>query len=170
MLAATGIRRIFSRPRFVALAFAVALVGYAAGVILPNLMLVEATHWSRAALEALLLSPASSRNAVGLVNLFGGAIFLGANVAAAAAVFSRRLSVAKAAGAGALGLAASVLGLGCGSCGALLFGAIAPAAFGSFLAGAPLHGAEIGLLGLLISALALLALGRAYAKPAVCRE
>jgi len=71
-------------------------------------------------------------------------------------------------GSGVAGFVAGLFGIGCAACGVALAGPLASLIGVGFLASLPLHGQEIGLLGIVISLISIISIMRHLFKPPVC--
>jgi len=71
-------------------------------------------------------------------------------------------------GSGVAGFVAGLFGIGCAACGAALAGPLASLIGVGFLSSLPLHGQEIGLLGIVISLISIISMIRHLTKPPVC--
>lgn len=145
-------------PRSVAIAICVGALVFAFAVWLPNLRLLSIVSTSAAPLAdkialplALLSSIATNFTLLSALYTIAIAILAGINVALIVELIRRRQMFAGGAAAGASGIVAGALGIGCAACGSLILVAFAGTVLGaSALAYLPLGGSEFGILGVLL--------------------
>lgn len=173
-----ALARVFRRPGYVGLAAAATFVAFTAATWFPNLALARADILGgslplgdRASLAASLwASIGTNFSGLEAALVIAGVILFGVTLAMATFVLRRRFARFRSLGVGVLGLVAGAFGLGCAACGsALILSAALPfLGLASFIPHLPLHGAEIGLLGVLLQLVAVRLLAKDVLAPAVC--
>lgn len=170
--------RVFRRPRYVMIAFFMTWLVFSFIMWLPNRALIVnafATSLPSGFSIMWLLYGGIVTNFMGLSGLTVVLFSLLAGVQASLltfyiqthqvkATFHRRIQVL-----GVGGIVASMFGIGCAACGSLIAAVLVSSlGAGALLLWLPLHGAEFGLLGVVLLLVACYYLLRAISHPAVC--
>lgn len=159
-------------PRSLLIVISVAALVFAFAVWLPNLRLLVIVFISstpfidKIALPLKLLSSITTNfTALSATYTIAIAILAGINIALITELVRTGRVFAKGAAAGATGIAAGTLGVGCAACGSVVFTAAAGTAFGaSALSLLPLGGGELGIIGALLLAYSTYVLSKQITK------
>lgn len=171
---------MLGEPRYALLAALAALGAFTLATWLPNWMLARdgifsgSLPWGEkvSLLLALWGSIGTNFTPLAAASVIAGALLFGVTLALAVFVLRRRAARRRGIGAGAVGVLAGALGLGCAACGSAVALSALLAVFGlaSLVPALPFHGAEVGILGVLLHLLAIRLLARDAAAPAVCKS
>lgn len=176
------LRRVFSRARYVLIAVGIAFLALSVAILLPNTAIIvqilgsaQVDVGSKLAFLGSMYG-ALFTNFTVLSALFTVAIALlfGVNSALLAYYIRRRQRQVPVAGssanaAGILGAVSGVFGIGCAACGSVIIsGVLTLLGGGWLLAFLPLHGAEFGLLGVLLLSFSVYQLSKRINDPLVC--
>lgn len=178
---AVTLRDVFRNPGYVVLALATASVVLVMALWLPNLALVRDIAFSATVpldaklrvLFGLIGSIATNYTPMVAAALVTASLLFGANLSLFIRSVSERRKSVGAGGPGFLaslgGLATSLVGIGCASCGIFILGPLlALVGGGSMLLALPLGGAEFIFLGIGLLAVSLWLQARALESPAAC--
>ncbi len=171
-------KQVFSKIRYIVLAFAVSVSVFTFAVWLPNFGLIYHTlqdgnaPWIlRVQLPINLLGGISTNFSIfsAAYTIVIAALF-GIYAAMVAYYFSRRFEVAKSRVVfGAGGMISGILGIGCAACGSVIAtGALSLLGASGAIATLPLRGGEFGLLGIILLFIAIGAIAKKIADPLVC--
>jgi|AntDeeMinimDraft_6_1070357.scaffolds.fasta_scaffold01344_7 hypothetical protein len=167
---------ILRRPAYLAITLVTAFIVFTVAVVLiPSFSLVTSTLASSQIdlagkvkiIASLYGAIGSNATVISRVIIITLSALVGINVALFSFVISRRFrNISKRAAGGSLGgLLSGLFGIGCAACGSLLLSAIFPTAAAAFLAGLPLEGQEIGLLGIALVGFSSYLLAKTVARP-----
>lgn len=175
---ARAIREVFGNPRYVFLSGIVSLIAFSLAVWLPNarLLFSVATGGDTSFLETLtfafrLLSSISTNfTALSASFTILIVILLGINVSLVVFQIKRQGQLSSGGGiAGVFGTVSGIFGIGCAACGSLILTPILATVGGAgILAVLPFGGAELGIAGVLLSAIAAYLLAKHITKPLTC--
>lgn len=164
-------------PRFLAVAISVSAFVFVLAVWLPNLRLLFSV-WTDTAVSlgdkimlplSLLLSITTNFTPLSALYTIVIAILTGINVALIVELIHVRQMFAGGAAAGASGIVAGALGIGCAACGSLVLMSFIGTVGGiGALAVLPLRGGEFGVLGVALLGYSTYLLVRQITKPLVC--
>jgi len=172
------VKRVFSRPTYLALAVALAITMFLAiawwrAVPLLFYMMTDADLPLTRALElaqTLLVASLRDSTTQGFAYAAASSLLIGIN--ATLLIFYVRLyraAPSSATASGLIGGIAAMLGFGCAACGSIFLTSLAASLGGAgLLALLPYGGEEIGSIGLALLAASTALLARAVNKPAVC--
>ncbi|OYV62916.1 MAG: hypothetical protein B7X03_03795 [Parcubacteria group bacterium 21-58-10] len=176
-----GLRHVFAKIGYLVIASIAAALAFAFAVWLPNLHLVASTLTrSDAPLMLRLQLPVtllgsivtnfSPFSATMIVTL---SMLLGIDTALVAYHTKQRLAGNFTGGfaAGAGGIVAGVLGIGCAACGSIVAMSFLPLVGGAgILAALPLGGGEFGVLGIILLGSSIAILAKKATQPLICVE
>ena len=169
---------VFSKTKYILLACLVVLLFFALAIYLPSIQLLK-LFWSYEAFDwSLQNNPVSIafiffKNNTSVFSFWLTllvSVLSGLNIAMFIFFLRRRLKSISLTDAGFVGAFISLLGIGCASCGsvvfAYLFGLSASVGFLGFL---PLRGIEFGILGLFLILFSIYFLAKKIQDPLTCR-
>ena len=173
--------RVFSAWQYSVLAIFIAWAVFTFAVFFANIQLLiillreEGLVWSKKLefVYGLYGTIATNFTVLSAITTVGISILIGMNVALLVFYIKRRQKTTpantKTASAGFLGLVSAVFGIGCAACGSVILSGLL-ASFGAIglLAFLPLHGAEVGVLAVLLLSYSLSQLTKRIADPLVC--
>jgi hypothetical protein len=173
-------KRVFRHRRYMLWATGVALLVVSAGTLLPNLDALGAV-WSSSAVSvsfklaflfSLYGSLFSNFTVLSMIYLLLTAVLFGINIAFLTFYIRRRRGkgpnvTAPLASLG--GLVASMFGIGCAACGSVIITAVLSIFGGAgLLLMLPFHGAEFGLIGLVLLLVSISYLAKRIEDPLTC--
>lgn len=82
----------------------------------------------------------------------------------------KRVSLERSAGTSIIGIAASVIGIGCASCGSIVLTSLFGIGALSFTAALPLNGIEFSVLGIVLLLYSFFSIANKYTNPLVCER
>lgn len=172
-----SLKEVFTKPSYILVALIAGFVIFALAVLLPNLAFLSATFTSSTFTLATKLKLFWTSLGAFETNLtFAAQIttaiiapLAGINIAMLIYYFRKRAAGLKTAGTSVLGIIGSFLGIGCASCGSVILSSLigigATAGLVTFL---PLHGAEFGILGIVVVAWSTFVVAKKIQAPLVC--
>jgi len=173
----TTIRKVFTRPLYGLIAFVSAFALLAVAVWLPNFsFLVSAMAAPGFSLQTKFGILVASFSALGTnftllsrtltITL---AVLFGVNTALLAFYLRTRFRLERSAGVGIGGIIAGLLGVGCASCGSVVFSAfLGVGATAGFLNILPLKGQEFGIIGVVLMLVAIVLTAKKIEQPLSC--
>jgi hypothetical protein len=170
--------KILGKPGYLLLAIGVSLVVITFAAWLPNLHLVSRTIVSSSLdlgqksnlLFGLLSSLQTNFTPVSLLVTTATAILAGIQLSLLVFYLRQKVALQQSMGVSAAGITASLLGIGCASCGSvLLTSVIGLGATTTALGVLPLKGQEFGLAGIALLSWAMMLTIRKINDPAVCK-
>lgn len=176
----TVLGRVFSNARYTQLAILVAFIVLSAAILLPNFDLLRQVFYTHSISVTGKLSFLGSIYASIFTNfstpsaIFTAitAILFGINVALMVYYVRRRQSVLAgktAEWSSVGGFVSGAMGIGCAACGSVILTSILTTfGAGGLLALLPLHGAEFGLLSMILLTVAIRQLAKRINDPLVC--
>lgn len=175
---ARAFREVFENPRYMFLLGIISLVAFSLAVWLPNVRLLftvatgDGTSFLETFAFAFRLLGSISTNFTLLSASFTIliAILLGINVSFVVFQIKRQGQVSSGGSvAGVFGTVSGVFGIGCAACGSLILTPLLATVGGAgILAALPFNGAELGIVGVALSAFATYLLAKYITKPLTC--
>jgi hypothetical protein len=171
-------KEVFKKPSYVILALAVAFVVFLISIWLPSwewLYFVFTSKifnfpdkiklfWSSLDLVKTNFTLISRMFVICL------SLLAGINIAMLTFYLKRRIVLQKTAGIGLLGIISGFLGIGCASCGSVIFPSILGVTVASsFISILPLKGFEFGILGIIIILVSIYLIARKIQSPLACK-
>ncbi|MHB1086803.1 MAG: hypothetical protein ACYCZ0_03590 [Minisyncoccota bacterium] len=164
-------------PRSLLIVIGIAALVFAFAVWLPNLRLLFQV-WADASVSMgdkvalpinLLSSIATNFTPLAASYTIAITVLTGINAALITELVRTRHIFAKGAAAGATGIAAGTLGLGCAACGSIILTSLLGTTGGlGVLTFLPLRGGELGIIGVALLGFSTYLLARQVTKPLVC--
>ncbi len=173
-----GIKEVFTKPRYVALAVIVAVGAFLFATWLPNLgvvvqMMPQSIPFAikLQLLVGLTESIGTNFSALSAASTIASAILLGIDIALIAYYMKERAFAWRqgAVAASVGGMVSGVFGIGCAACGSfVLMNIFAAIGLSGGIALLPLHGGEFGILSVALLGTSLVLVAKRIGSPQVC--
>lgn len=174
--------QVFSQARYIAIATLVAATALSVAILLPNTAILSRVLQSQSIgwaakfsfLGNMYQSLFTNFTIFSALSTVAIAVLLGINTALLTYYIRRRRKQAPSSSkrghaAGLLGTVSGLFGIGCAACGSVIIsGALTLLGGGWLLSMLPLHGAEFGLLGVLLLGYSVYQLCKKISDPLVC--
>ena len=174
-------KKVFSSPRYVAIAIVIAVVVFSFSVLLPNLRLVFVVITSSSVsfteaigvIASLFLSIGTNFTALSASYTIAIAVFFGINIALLIYYISITKNTFQVRGSalGVGGLISGIFGIGCAACGTFILTSVlalvGAAGIVSFL---PFGGEEFGVLGVILIGYSTYWTSKKIGEPLVCKS
>lgn len=165
---------VFSSKIYIVLAILVALLFLLLAIIIPSFSVIK-FFWNNNILHINIFKL--------LINYFIGnttfyarfltmviSILSGINIAMLVFYLRRRVKLEKNAGTGIVGIIFGLLGVGCASCGSIIFSSFfGLAATSSFLGILPFQGKEFGVIGIVLLLWSIYSIAKKVQNPLLCK-